>query len=101
MTEKVYDALAAGCLPIYLGAPNIADFVPTIDAIVDYTRLGSPEALAAELLRLSANETAYLEKMRWREHPESWGVAFRDMISKSKSGVHSQCQVCQVSMVQF
>ena len=23
VTEKVYDALAAGCLPIYYGAPNI------------------------------------------------------------------------------
>ena len=23
MTEKIYDALAAGCVPIYLGAPNI------------------------------------------------------------------------------
>ena len=36
VTEKVYTALAAGTLPIYLGAPNIRDFVPD-HSIVDVT----------------------------------------------------------------
>ena len=28
VTEKVYDALHAGSVPLYLGAPNILEFVP-------------------------------------------------------------------------
>jgi len=29
ITEKIFDCLFAGCVPIYLGAPNIARYVPT------------------------------------------------------------------------
>ena len=28
ITEKIFDCFVSGCVPIYLGAPNIADFVP-------------------------------------------------------------------------
>ena len=28
ITEKIFDSLAAGCVPIYWGAPNIAEFIP-------------------------------------------------------------------------
>lgn len=32
-------------MPVYLGPHNVADFLPDPDAIIDYNRLGSPEAL--------------------------------------------------------
>ena len=51
VTEKVYDALAAGCVPIYLGAPNIADFVPSRDAIVDYNDFRSAGVNVTTLCR--------------------------------------------------
>ena len=35
VTEKLFDAFAGGCVPIYLGAPNIEAFLPDPDAIVD------------------------------------------------------------------
>lgn len=78
VTEKVYDALAVGCIPIYLGAPNIGDFVPAHAAIIDYRTLGSPEQLAAELERLANNQTAYEEKLAWKTQLEKWnkGKAF-------------------------
>ncbi len=28
ITEKILDSLAAGCVPVYWGAPNITDFIP-------------------------------------------------------------------------
>merc|ERR1712194_624984 len=34
VTEKVYQALSAGTIPIYLGAPNVADFVPE-DSVIE------------------------------------------------------------------
>ncbi len=33
VTEKVYDALAAGAVPIYYGAPNVDQFLPSNSAI--------------------------------------------------------------------
>ena len=96
VTEKVYDAFAAGCLPIYLGAPNIQEFIPSMDAIIDYRALGSPEALAVELRRLSANETAYLEKFAWQKRPQTWGKEFLGILAHAKKDTHTQCQLCQV-----
>lgn len=29
ITEKIFDCFFAGCIPIYLGAPNISDLIPT------------------------------------------------------------------------
>lgn len=65
-TEKLYDALVAGCVPIYLGHPNIADFVPEESAIINYAQLGSPQALQAELERLAGDEQAYAAKLEWK-----------------------------------
>ena len=28
ITEKIFDSFKAGCIPLYLGAPNITDFIP-------------------------------------------------------------------------
>lgn len=41
VTEKLYDAFVAGCVPVYYGAPNIEDLLPDPDSIIDYrhTRL--------------------------------------------------------------
>lgn len=38
VTEKIYHAFIAGAVPIYLGAPNIADFVPTPLSFVPLTQ---------------------------------------------------------------
>jgi hypothetical protein len=66
VTEKVYDGLMAGCVPIYLGAPNIDDYIPDSNAIVNYAILGSPEALKAELERLAADQELYEQKLLWK-----------------------------------
>ena len=38
VTEKLYDAFAGGCVPVYYGAPNILDSLPDPEAIIDYTK---------------------------------------------------------------
>ena len=75
----------------------LQDFIPSMDGIIDYQRLGSPEALAQELRRLSANDTAYLQKFEWKKHPESWSKSFQSILQGYKTNpVHSQCKLCQV-----
>jgi hypothetical protein len=39
VTEKIFDCFLAGCIPVYFGAPDITDFVPS-QAFVDYRRFG-------------------------------------------------------------
>lgn len=57
ITEKIFDCFKAGCVPIYLGAPNIADYVPA-DCFVDRRQFSSD----ADLHRFisTINEDAYL-----------------------------------------
>lgn len=70
VTEKLWDGLSAGCLPIYYGAPNIAEHLPSPEAVINYEELGgTPEALAAEVKRLIGDKAAYEYKMAWRTRP--------------------------------
>ena len=74
------------------------EFIPSMEGILDYRTLGgTPEALAAELRRLSEDDAAYARKFEWQKHPESWGQEFKEIHAQALKGVHTQCQVCQVS----
>lgn len=44
VTEKIYDAMAAGSVPIYSGAPNIETYVPTA-CFIDYHQFNDMEKL--------------------------------------------------------
>ncbi len=66
VTEKFFDPLLAGSVPVYLGAPNIGDFAPGEHCFIDVNRFSGPRQLAAHLLELARNETAYGEYLAWR-----------------------------------
>jgi len=97
VSEKMWDGMSAGCLPIYYGAPNIQEHLPTANSIVDYTALGgTPAALAAELRRLAADKGAYEEKMAWRRAPlESLGEGYQMLVADTRAE-HSQCRLCKL-----
>lgn len=40
VTEKIFDCFLAGCIPIYFGAPDIADFVPK-ESFIDFREFGN------------------------------------------------------------
>ncbi|KAF9173773.1 Alpha 1,3 fucosyltransferase [Mortierella sp. AD011] len=46
ITEKIYDALAVGVIPLYLGAADIADYVPE-DSYVDIGKFKTTDELVA------------------------------------------------------
>lgn len=74
ITEKIFDAMRAGCVPVYLGASNVADHVD-LEAFVDRRRFGSDSdldrALAdmpeAEWKRFRAAARDYLTGPRFAE----------------------------------
>jgi hypothetical protein len=67
VTERVLMALAFGCVPIYMGAPNIRDFLPAENCIVDASQFSSPAELAAHIKYLDNDDSAYNDLLEWRK----------------------------------
>ncbi|CAN0117222.1 unnamed protein product, partial [Ectocarpus fasciculatus] len=69
VTEKVYNGLQSGTLPVYWGAENVEDFVPK-GSVVKASDFSSPAELGMHLKMLAANEEAYEAYFKWRDDPE-------------------------------
>ena len=56
ITEKIFDCLRSGCVPVYFGAPDIAERVPA-NAFIDYRNFSGLEAMLDSL--------QYVDESRW------------------------------------
>lgn len=65
ITEKLYQPLRYGSVPIFRGCSNLEDFVPPHSAI-DANKFNSPKELADYLNYLNQNDTAYNEYLQWK-----------------------------------
>lgn len=61
VTERIFDAFAVGTIPIYLGAPDISDFVPK-GCFIDFREFGNFKALHKYLLGLSESDIQMYKK---------------------------------------
>merc|ERR1712157_78501 len=64
VTEKIWHALEAGCVPIYYGSSNIKEIIPDPNAILlydDYEK--DPVKLAEAIQKLMQDDDAYAKKM--------------------------------------
>lgn len=78
VTEKLYDPLLAGAVPVYLGAPNTGVFAPHPDSYIDVNKFKNARELAG-YIRTVARDDALLHKhTRWRR--EAGPTAFSRMI---------------------
>lgn len=55
ITEKIFDAMFAGCVPVYWGPANIGEHIP-IECFVDASDLREPKAIHERLMSLSDEE---------------------------------------------
>ena len=69
VTEKFFQPLIAGSVPVYLGAPNIADFAPGERCFINAADFDGPESLARFLQGLCEDEAAYAEYLAWKDRP--------------------------------
>jgi hypothetical protein len=90
VTEKVWQALAMGAIPIYWGAPDVVGLLPDPDAIIDASSFDSLEALATYINFLMESPDAYQKHMQWREKPLA--ESFRRVFDKSVGA--AACQLC-------
>ena len=69
VTDKFYGPLLAGSVPIYLGAPNIEDFVPGDNCFVDVRQFENPKSLADFIQQCCEDEQLYAKFFEWRDQP--------------------------------
>ncbi len=56
ITEKIFDCFFAGTVPIYLGAPDVEDWIPA-ECFIDMRSFSGYDELRSYLLQLSPTET--------------------------------------------
>eukprot|EP00899_Mesostigma_viride_P012486 jgi/Mesvir1/21238/Mv06671-RA.1 len=104
VTEKVYETLAAGCLPLYMGAPNIQEFLPynVSRMIVDRRSFATEGEYFAEIQRLMHDDEAYEEYMAWKK--DAWGgkpyhPAFKKYLDLNAKD-RPRCELCRYLALQ-
>jgi len=64
ITEKIFDCFFGGCVPIYLGAPNIADYIPE-NTFIDKRKFPTYEGLYLFIKNMPDNQyERYLEDIK-------------------------------------
>lgn len=67
VTEKFFQPLLAGSVPVYLGAPNVDEYAPVDDCYINAADFSGPQALADYLLELDRDRAAYEHYLNWRQ----------------------------------
>ena len=67
VTEKFFEPLIFGAVPVYLGAPNVEDFAPGDHCFIDASTFSSARDLAEFLTTMS--EADYERYHSWRNQP--------------------------------
>lgn len=91
VTEKFYDPLIAGSVPVYLGAPNVEDFAPGERCYINASHWVDPESLAHHLVALSGDAERYRSYFSWKSQP--FRSSFRTMLAQQKD--HAFVRLCR------
>jgi len=100
VTEKLYESVLAGVIPVVWGAPEAGEFLPGGEAsYINALDFASPAELARFLLALAGDYDRYTSYFAWRTDANKVNPTFRAMAAYS---VHNQgresfvCRVCEV-----
>jgi Glycosyltransferase family 10 (fucosyltransferase) C-term/Fucosyltransferase, N-terminal len=83
-TEKLYQPLIAGSVPVYLGAPNVGRLTPAQDCYIDVTDFAGPRELAEHLLELDHDAEAYARHLAWKRRP--FQPEFQALLEEQRTG---------------
>ncbi|XP_042479551.1 glycoprotein 3-alpha-L-fucosyltransferase A-like isoform X2 [Macadamia integrifolia] len=90
VTEKFFQSLVAGSVPVVVGAPNIQEFAPSPGSVLHIKELNDVPSVAMKMKYLAENAYAYNQSLRWKyEGPSDSFKALVDM-----AAVHSSCRLC-------
>jgi len=107
ITEKLWRALQLGVIPIYLGAPNVDEYIPNPGSIISVQNYSSVEEVAGLVNSINGDDQLYMTYLRHKteqvvenlhlkqllQHRE-WGVSTEQQIQLGNSVRQFQCFVC-------
>lgn len=67
VTEKFFDPLISGAVPVYLGAPNIDDFKPGEHCFINVNDYPSPKELADYITKCCNDPKEYQSFFQWKQ----------------------------------
>lgn len=90
VTEKLWQALMMGSIPVYWGAPDVTDLLPHPDAIIRVSDFSSLKKLAEYIESLLTSPDAHEKHMQWRKQPlpDSFTKVFRTSVGGAA------CRLC-------
>ena len=105
VTEKVFRTIHMGSVPVYLGAPNLRDWLPDGKSVLMVDDFESPEALAKHIKWLDANPAEYDKLLEFKKKNftstntklietlanREWGI---NTIRKMNFVTGFECHVC-------
>jgi len=91
VTEKLSHAFLGKSLPVYMGAPNVDEWLPGDNSIIKTDDFSSPKELANYLLKLASNEPEYESYFAWKKKPLK-----KEFIKRYHQCIlSSECRVCE------
>lgn len=90
VTDKFFDPLRAGTVPIYLGAPNVAELAPGECCSINVVDFQGPVERADHLNHLNENDDAYRAYFAWK----SRGLTRRFRAHTEAVRRHFLCRLC-------
>lgn len=90
VSEKFFDALASGSVPVYLGAPNIDEYAPADKSYINALDFSGPKELAQFLNQLYQDTEAYEQYLAWKHQPLR--QAFLDKVKQQR--LNGLCRLC-------
>lgn len=99
VTEKLFHAFAAGCLPVYYGTIDVSQFLPTPTAAIQVLSFNSVQELRNELVALAGDSSAYRARMAWRRDAALVGAWWARMQAVTNSATTATkpaifCAIC-------
>ena len=98
VTEKLWQPLLVGSVPIYLGAPNVEDWLPCrTNCIIDLRRFKTPRDAALFIKNVAKNRTLYESYHQWRneEIPDKLKKMLKYFSSMRNYSL--ECVLCEMS----
>jgi len=92
VTEKLSLGFKAGTVPVYMGAPNVAEWLPGENSIINSNSFKNAEDLGNRLTSIAADNSQYSKFFDWKKKGLSRN--FEDKLEKCVFE-NSECRLCQ------
>jgi hypothetical protein len=95
VSEKIFEGLFSGAVPVYRGDANVGRFMPSNDSFIDANKL-SPKELADKLNGLAGDEKAYNKYFEFKE--KALPQHFEEVALMSYTHPNVLCRMCHYAL---